>query len=72
MATIDTVGSIIPKFASGIGKVTDFIGSTVGKFLSIGNIVFFLLIIGLLYGLYKLWRIDVQNKQYFKSRKREI
>lgn len=72
MVTPDVVGKTLPKVVGGVGKVTEGIAGTITKFVSFGNILFIIIICLIVWGLYKIWKIETQNKNYLRNRRREI
>jgi len=72
MVSIDKIGEILPSASKTISGVTNFLSTGLGKALTIGNIFFVLLIIFICWGLYKIWRIELRNRQYLRNRRREI
>lgn len=72
MVDVNTVTNNAPKVAEIIGSISGFISGGIGKVLTLGNIFFIVIIIGLIWGIYRLWKIDLKNREYLRSRKREI
>jgi uncharacterized metal-binding protein len=72
MVDVSTVTNTAPKVAEIIGSISGFVTGGITKVLTLGNIFFIVIIVGLIWGIFNLWKIDLQNTHYLSSRKREI